>query len=101
MREVKVEAERSSVSVAEARDLILAAVPALGRETVGLERAIGRVLAEEIRAGHSIPPEDNSAMDGYALRAADAATPPALLRVVDDLPPAAQPAPLAPEEPGS
>ncbi len=86
MREVKVEAERSSVSVAEARELILAAVPALGRETVGLERATGRVLAEEIRADHTIPPEDNSAMDGYALRAADAATASTLLRVVDDLP---------------
>ena len=86
MREAKVESERSSVSVAEARELILSAVPALGRETIGLEGATGRVLAEEIRAGVSIPPEDNSAMDGYAVRAADLATPPALLRVVDDLP---------------
>jgi molybdopterin molybdotransferase len=86
MREAKVEAERSSVSVAEARDLILAAAPPVGRETLGLERAIGRVLAEEIRAGVLIPPEDNSAMDGYALRAADAARAPRLLRVVDDLP---------------
>ena len=86
MREAKVEAERSTVSVAEARELILGAAPALGRETVGLERASGRVLAEEIRAGVSIPPEDNSAMDGYALRSADAARAPSLLRVVDDLP---------------
>lgn len=86
MREAEVEAERSSVSVAEARDLILAAMPALGRETVGLERATGRVLAESIEAGISIPPADNSAMDGYALRAEDAARAPSLLRVVDDLP---------------
>ncbi len=86
MREATVEAVRSSVSVAEARELILGAVPALGTESVGLERATGRVLAEEVRAEISIPPEDNSAMDGYALRAADAARAPSLLRVVDDLP---------------
>ncbi|MBM4335913.1 MAG: molybdopterin molybdotransferase MoeA [Deltaproteobacteria bacterium] len=86
MREAGVEAERSSVGVAEARELILAALPALGAESVGLERATGRVLAEEIRAQVRIPPEDNSAMDGYALRAADASSAPSLLRVVDDLP---------------
>ncbi len=86
MREGNIELERSTVSVAEARELILGSAPPLGRETVGLERATGRVLAEEVRAGVSIPPADNSAMDGYALRAADAAAPPSLLRVVDDLP---------------
>jgi molybdopterin molybdotransferase len=86
MREAKVEAERSTVSVAEARELILGSAPALGRETIGLERATGRVLAESIHAGVLIPPEDNSAMDGYALRAADAARAPSLLRVVADLP---------------
>jgi molybdopterin molybdotransferase len=86
MREAKVEAERSTVSVAEARDLIVGGARPLGRETLGLERATGRVLAEEIRAGVQIPPEDNSAMDGYALRAGDAASAPSVLRVVDDLP---------------
>lgn len=72
MREVQVEAERTSVSVAEARALILDSVALLGIETVGLAEASGRVLAEEIRAGVLIPPADNSAMDGYAVRAADA-----------------------------
>src|SRR5258705_10612327 len=86
MREVRVEAERSSVSVAEARELILGAVPRLGTETVGLGAASGRVLAEEIRAGIQIPPADNSAMDGYAVRAADVASVPAVLEVVEDLP---------------
>ena len=86
MREVRVEAERSSVSVAEARELILGSVPQLGTETVGLGEAAGRVLAEEIRAGVQIPPADNSAMDGYAVRAADVASVPALLEVVEDLP---------------
>jgi len=86
MRETTVEPERSGVSVAEARELMLSAVPVLGRETVGLAEATRRVLAEEIRSEISIPPEDNSAMDGYALRASDAARPPSLLRVVEDLP---------------
>jgi molybdopterin molybdotransferase len=86
MREVRVEAERSSVSVAEARELILGSMPRLGTETVGLGDASGRVLAEEIRAGTLIPPADNSAMDGYAVRAADVASVPAVLEVVEDLP---------------
>src|SRR5258705_13853272 len=86
MREVRVEAERSSVSVAAARELILGAVPRLWTETVGLGDASGRVLAEEIRAGIQIPPADNSAMDGYAVRAADVASVPAVLEVVEDLP---------------
>jgi molybdopterin molybdotransferase len=86
MRETTVEPERSGVSVAEARELILSSVPVLGRESIGLAEATRRVLAEAIRSEISIPPEDNSAMDGYALRAADAARPPTLLRVVEDLP---------------
>ena len=86
MREVQIEAERTSVSVAEARALILDSVALLGVETVGLAEASGRVLAEEIRAGVRIPPADNSAMDGYAVRAADTALAPVVLRVGEDLP---------------
>ena len=63
MREV-IEAERTAVSVAEARELILGSISPLGSETVGLAEASGRVLAEEIRAGVLIPPAYNSAMDG-------------------------------------
>jgi molybdopterin molybdotransferase len=85
MREA-VEAERTAVSVAEARELILGAISPLGIETVGLGEASGRVLAEEIRAGVLIPPADNSAMDGYAVRAADTAGAPVVLRLGEDLP---------------
>ncbi|MFI5314844.1 MAG: gephyrin-like molybdotransferase Glp [Myxococcota bacterium] len=85
MREA-VEAERTSVSVAEARELILGSISPLGIETVGLGEASGRVLAEEIRAGVLIPPADNSAMDGYAVRAADTAGAPVVLRFGEDLP---------------
>lgn len=40
-------------------------------ETVPLAEAHGRVLAEDVRAPHALPPFDNSAMDGFALRSAD------------------------------
>jgi molybdopterin molybdotransferase len=86
MRQQAVDAERQSISVAEARQLILDSVRPLGDETVSLLDATGRVLAEAIESGILIPPADNSAMDGFALRAQDTARVPALLRVVDDLP---------------
>ncbi len=45
--------------------------PLAGRETVVLSAALGRVLACEVRSELAVPPEDNSAMDGYAVRAAE------------------------------
>jgi molybdopterin molybdotransferase len=57
----------------EARARVLAAVPAPARETVSLNEAAGRVLAERIQSPLDLPGFDNSVMDGYALRAADAA----------------------------
>ncbi len=63
------------LSLEEARERILAAVAGpLAAETVGLEEALGRVLAEPVRSTTDLPPWDNSAMDGYAIRAADVAT---------------------------
>ncbi|HOX59542.1 MAG TPA: molybdopterin molybdotransferase MoeA [Candidatus Paceibacterota bacterium] len=53
---------------------ILAAVPAPSYEDVSLSAAAGRVLAEEVRSPIDLPVFDNSAMDGYALRASDAAS---------------------------
>ena len=44
-------------------------------ETLTLDALAGRVLAEDIVATLDLPPNDNSAMDGYALRAADATAP--------------------------
>jgi molybdopterin molybdotransferase len=58
-------------TVEEARAAVLAEVEALPGEAVLIESALGRVSAEGIRAVAPIPPFDNSAMDGYALRAAD------------------------------
>lgn len=43
-------------------------------ETVSLAEAHGRVMAEDVRAPHPLPPFDNAAMDGFALRGADLST---------------------------
>ena len=60
--------------VAEARALLAARVTAVaGSERVALAAASGRVLAEDLVAPLAVPPHDNSAVDGYALRHADLA----------------------------
>ncbi len=78
------------LGVDEALAAILARIPVLSPETVVLDEALGRVLAEDVYADIDVPPFDNSAMDGYALIAADTAGAsrerPAVLRVVGDLP---------------
>ena len=75
------------LSVEEARDKVLALTPVLEAEDVPLLEAQGQILAEDAVASFDIPPLDNSAMDGYAVRHADieGATPQRskLLRVAD------------------
>ncbi len=67
----------------EAQARLLARARPTGAETVPLADAVGRVLAEpRIRAAIDVPPFTNSAMDGYALRAADA---PGELRVIGEV----------------
>lgn len=58
--------------VEEARARMLAEVAPLAGETIALTTAIGRVLAEDLTAVRDQPPFDASAMDGWALRSADA-----------------------------
>ena len=55
----------------EAREIVLARVSPLGTELVPLTHAAGRVLAGEVRSPWDLPPWDNSAMDGYAVRSGD------------------------------
>jgi molybdopterin molybdotransferase len=58
--------------VADARAHILAAcAPVAGTQRVPLRDALGRVLAADVISPVSVPPHDNSAMDGYAVRHAD------------------------------
>jgi molybdopterin molybdotransferase len=76
------------IPVAEARARILADVAsAAPEETLPVARGLGRVLATDIQAPFDVPPADNSAVDGYAVRAADLVPQGrAHLRVVADLP---------------
>jgi molybdopterin molybdotransferase len=83
------------ITVAEAIEQILQTINPLGLERVNILDALGRVLGEDITAGRNIPPKDNSAMDGYALRFQDTigASPhqPVLLEVIEDIPAGAIP----------
>ncbi len=73
----------SLLPVAEALTKILAAIPGpVEPESVPVARAAGRTLAADLAAGRTQPPFPASAMDGYAVRAADVAQVPATLRVV-------------------
>jgi molybdopterin molybdotransferase len=63
--------ERSMLSWQQARELILGLSTPLGSEVVGLDDALARVLDSDITATRQLPPWDNSAMDGYAVRVAD------------------------------
>jgi molybdopterin molybdotransferase len=72
--------------VEDARARILAAFAPLPAETVNVAEALGRVLAEDLTSRVTQPPKDLSAMDGYAVRSADVAKVPVILRVVGDVP---------------
>ncbi len=62
------------IEVEKAREMILGDVKAsLSSEKVDLLASLGRILCEEVIADRDIPPQDNSAMDGYGLRAVDSA----------------------------
>jgi molybdopterin molybdotransferase len=76
------------ISVAEARARILADVAgAAPEEVLPVAQGLGRVLARDVRAPFDLPHTDNSAVDGYAVRAADLVLEArARLRVVADLP---------------
>jgi molybdopterin molybdotransferase len=74
------------IPVAEARERIVAALSPVGLEVVPLSAAWGRVLASLVAARMDKPGTDVSAMDGFAVRAADCARLPARLRVVGSAP---------------
>jgi molybdopterin molybdotransferase len=78
------------ITVEEALDKILFRIQPLGYEKVSILEALGRVCAEDILANRDIPPFDNSAMDGYAVRSEDiqnaSSSHPVRLEVIEDLP---------------
>jgi len=73
------------LSVQEATARILAAFSPLGSEVVALDRALDRALAKPVVARLDHPPQAVSAMDGYAVRAADVAALPARLKVTQSI----------------
>ncbi|MEW6164322.1 MAG: gephyrin-like molybdotransferase Glp [Pseudomonadota bacterium] len=84
------------LSYAEALDhLLSAAVPVAETKSVPLVAARGRVLAAPQGAGIDVPPLDNSAMDGYALRCADVPAAGAILPVAQRIPAGSVGQPLA------
>lgn len=84
------------LTVEAALRTILAATPAARSESVPLADALGRVLAEPVVAPLDLPPWRNSAMDGFAVRAADV---PGVLRVLETV--AAGAVPTRPVEAGT
>src|SRR5215831_1008209 len=61
----------SMISVPDAQARILAGINTAAPEIVPVAGSLGRVTAEDIRASVDVPPTDNSAVDGYAVTAAD------------------------------
>ena len=74
----------AALSVEEALARILADASPLDSEHVPIGEAHGRTLAAPLAARHTQPPFDASAMDGYAVRAADLAGVPARLKVIGE-----------------
>lgn len=74
------------IPVSEALERITAQATVTPPENVGLSDALGRVLANDAVSRRTQPPADVSAMDGYAVRAEDAATIPATLTLVGRAP---------------
>ncbi len=78
------------ITVDEALERILFYIQPLGFEKVSLLETLGRVIGEDVYAPWDIPPLDNSAMDGYAVRSEDVVKAssdyPVQLEVIEDLP---------------
>jgi molybdopterin molybdotransferase len=79
---------RKLIEIEDARSAVLEGVSPLPAEDVPLASALGRVLAEDVTSADAVPGFDNSAMDGFAVRAADtggaSAEAPARLALVDE-----------------
>jgi len=73
------------LTVAAAQRCVIAAMKTLGTESVPLQQALGRVLAEDVRANRDQPPYDVSAMDGFAICSTDVVVAPAPLEIIEDI----------------
>src|SRR5688572_29390634 len=73
------------IAVDKALEIVLAQTPFAGREEVLLPDALGRVLVDDVHVDVDLPPFDRAAMDGFAVRAADAVDAPVTLEVVGEV----------------
>ena len=78
------------ITVDQAISIVLERIEPLGSETIALEQAHRRVLAEDVRADIDLPPFDRARMDGYAVRSSDVSTAPVKLRVIGEIAAGAQ-----------
>lgn len=78
------------ITVDQATSIVLSRIQPLGAETVPLEQAHRRILAENVRADIDLPPFDRARMDGYAVRSLDVSTAPVMLRVIGEIAAGAQ-----------
>jgi molybdopterin molybdotransferase len=74
----------SMIPIAKAFEIVLQQSPGPKAESVALDDAMGRILAEDIIADTDLPPFDRAQMDGYAVRAADVVNTPARLRIAGE-----------------
>lgn len=74
------------IPIEEARSYVLAGCPVLAPTPTPAADAVGLVLAERIVASEAVPPFDNTAVDGFAVVAADTTHPPVELTVAGTLP---------------
>ncbi|KKJ75512.1 molybdenum cofactor biosynthesis protein MoaA [Kiloniella litopenaei] len=74
------------IQVEEALERVLAGFTELAPETVSLHDALGRVLAKDVKARLTQPPNDVSAMDGFAVKSADIQTVPVTLKIRGEAP---------------
>lgn len=82
------------LTVEQYRDRVVGLATRLPSEDCALGTGFGRVLDDDLVARCAVPPFDNSAMDGFAVRSADVADGQTRLRVVGDIPAGASSAPM-------
>jgi molybdopterin molybdotransferase len=78
------------ITADQALSIVLDHVETLGSESVAIEQAHRRILAEDVRADMNLPPFDRARMDGYAVRSSDVSAVPVKLRVIGEIAAGAQ-----------
>jgi molybdenum cofactor synthesis domain-containing protein len=73
------------ISLVDAQRAVIDACPPLAPVETAITEAVGLVLADDVAAGEDVPPFANSAVDGYAVVAADTSASPAEVEVVGEL----------------